>query len=161
MQFGPTNRMPVPRVSTSAACFSAPSAPASAKPVEMITQPPRRPPPPPAHALDERVGSHRQDRDVRRRRGLGDRGERTAPEDLTAPRVDRIDLAREAVADQEVHDAPAELVPAVGGAEDRDGARVQEALEVHARLGARAAKIRGVQSKSWLGPRGMLAKLKK
>ena len=41
MQFGPTRRMPVLRaISTSSACFSAPSAPASAKPVEMITQPP-------------------------------------------------------------------------------------------------------------------------
>src|SRR6266849_10168163 len=61
-----------------------------------------------AHTLDERVGPHREDRDVRRRRRLGDRGERGAPEDLAAPRVDRVDLAREAVADQEVHDPPAE-----------------------------------------------------
>src|SRR5213080_4012716 len=41
MQFGPTSRMPVDRaISTSAACRAAPSAPASAKPVEMITQHP-------------------------------------------------------------------------------------------------------------------------
>ena len=41
MQFGPTMRVPVRRaISTSAACRATPSGPASAKPVEMMTQQP-------------------------------------------------------------------------------------------------------------------------
>ena len=41
MQFGPTSRMPDSRaIATSSAWRAAPSAPASAKPVEMMTQEP-------------------------------------------------------------------------------------------------------------------------
>src|SRR4029453_4288549 len=66
----------------------------------------------------------------------GDRGVRAPSEDFGAAWVDRIDLAGETVLHEEAHDAAAELVLAVGGAEDGDGARMQDPFEVDARAGA-------------------------
>ena len=59
--------------------------------------------------------------------------------------VDRIDVTREAVVDEKVHDAATELLRAVGGAEDGHRARVQDAVDADAWRGARATQ-RGVQS---------------
>ena len=88
------------------------------------------------HARHQRATGHRQDGDVRRGRRRRDRGIRAAPQHLGPTRVDRIDLAGEPVLDQEAHDAAAELVLAIGGAEDGDGARMQDPIELEARAGA-------------------------
>src|SRR5206468_11145686 len=69
-----------------------------------------------------------------------------APRHLAPPWIDGIDLARESVADEEAHDAPAELVRAVRGAEDGDGPRVKDAFDPDARGGAAVRQLRGVES---------------
>ena len=99
-----------------------------------------------AHALDERGRWHRENRDVGRRRHRGDRRVGAASEHLGAAQIDRVDVAAEAVAHQEPHDAPAELVAAVRGAEDGDRAWMQDARDVEPRPRA-VGEQRGVQER--------------
>jgi hypothetical protein len=101
------------------------------------------------HGRHERRARHRQDGDVGWRRRGGDRGIGAASEHLGPAGVDRQDLAGEAVPQQEVHDAPAELVLAVGGAEDRDRARMQDAVDLHTRMRALVGEQGGVKRDRW------------
>jgi hypothetical protein len=98
-----------------------------------------------AHGRHQGRTRHRQDSDIGWRRRRRDRGIGGPSQHLGPTRIDRQDLAGEAVAEQEVHDAPAELVLAVGGAEDGNRARVQDALDVDAGRGSLAGQQRGVQ----------------
>src|SRR5262249_25902339 len=102
-----------------------------------------------AHGGHERGAGYGQDGDVGWRRRRGDRRIRAPPKHLVAPGIDRQDLAAKPVADEEVHDAAAELVLAVGGAEDRDRARVQDALETYARTRALPGEQGGVHGGRW------------
>src|SRR5262252_6840279 len=99
MQLGPMMRVPVrAEMSTSSACRAMPSGPASANPVVMITQQPT-----PACAASRTCGT--------------DRCVRLAAQYLAAVGIDGIDVAGEPVLGQEAHDAAAELLLAVRGAE--------------------------------------------
>ena len=114
MQFGPISRMPVSRaIFTRAAWRAMPSAPASAKPVEMMTQEPT-----PAIAASLTLWTSASAGTARMATSGGAGTARDGRIGLVAhhlapPRIDGIDLARESVADEEAHDAPAELVRAV------------------------------------------------
>jgi hypothetical protein len=98
-----------------------------------------------AHGRHQGRSRHGQDGDVGRRRRRRDGRIGEPPEHFGPAGVDRQDVAGEAVAEQEVHDAAAELVLAVGRPEDGDRARVQDALDVDARHGPIAGQQGGVQ----------------
>jgi hypothetical protein len=135
------SRMPVSAaISVSSACAAAPSGPASAKPAVMMTQLPT-----PAAAHSRSVCAHGlrhdrrrdgNDRDIDRRR-VADPRIAFAPLHDVAPRVERHDLAGEAVEREIMHDAAAPFAAIVRGAEDGDAARREDLGDREARCGVR------------------------
>ena len=130
IEFGPTSRIPVDRhASSSSASRAAPSAPASANPAVMTTSAgdARRG----ALARDRRHGlrRHGDDRQVDRPGRVRDRRRRAARADEVRVRVDRVELAAEAVVERVPERRAAEGVRPARGADHRDGARPQHPLD--------------------------------
>jgi hypothetical protein len=69
-----------------------------------------------------------------------------ASHDLGSMGIDRINVPGKAVARQEMDDPPAELGDALGSAEHRDRARVEDALDGDARRGTALKAVRSMEN---------------
>ncbi len=97
-------------------------------------------------AREHALRRHRENGDVRRRRHRLDPRIGLVTRDFGTDGIDRIDVPGEAVAGEEMDDAPAELGDALGGPEHRDRARMQDALDGDARRGAALGVVSRMQN---------------